>query len=1379
MRLTALYSLFLIWLILIVPVTTVQAQQTQNQQQSLQQVLNKIKTAYKVSFVYEQSVVSTGVVSGKLDLTILLETLLNNILPPNGLDHKKIAPGYYSIFRKQKTADTLHTSSQGFSISGKVTDNQGNPLPNATVFLSGSQKITATDNNGNFRLEGLSTGTYELITKMIGFASVDKTVVIGRQNISLSVALTETSTTLEEVQIMTDENRKKYMDTFLRYFIGKSVNSPGCKLLNPEVLTFKYARKEHTLLVTANDFLVLENKGLGYRLKYLLSRFEFNYSNNLVYYSGYPYFEELNGSKSENKRWAKNRAATYNGSIMQFFRAVMDNSLKKEGFEVYSSTKKDDNDAPANQLPIDSLWAIHTINAGLKYTVPQKTIFVFYTRGYDEAYPKFTPGQVSKIIPKTDTVFFDKNGSFSNTGFLFSGYWAEKAIAELLPLDYSNKPAKADSTPLQGVNGSALSITTQIDSFNRHIPAEKVFVQTDKPSYTTADTIWLKSYVLDAALNYSQQSGLLYTELINDTGKVVMRQSMPVRLGISFGQIALDPKVVPEGSYTLRAYTNWMQNQGEQSFFTRQLYISEVNESPWLVNADSKVAVKQGAENLETTLLLTGLDKKPVRLREIQLKIKDGNKTLSKDNLQTGLDGKLDFNLNLPKTINSGRLTILAQDMRKGEGNRTVIVPVTLNRPENTDLQFMPEGGYLVAGLPCLVAFKAIGEDGNGVAVEGNITNGKGVIINQFKAFHSGIGSFELVPEAGETYSAKVTLPNGSIKAYPLPAVKPEGINMHISNTAESDSLLLTITATASILNTPDKYSLIAQSGGKVCYAANLSFTNGVIRGRISKERFCSGITRFTLFNTEQQPIAERLVFIDHHDQLNIGINTDNQTWEIKDSIALHINVTDKDRKPVEGSFSLAVTDDDQVKADSSNTPDIKSYMLLTSDLRGTIEQPGYYFDSRNADKNTALDNLLLTQGWIGYDWKNVFDTKYQSKFKAEPDIEVTGQITRTGGKAIGSLPVTLLSTKKPLLVRDTISDAKGNFVFKNLPRIDTASFMVQVKDKKGRMFEAIVNIDEFTPAPVTNYKPSPLTPWYVNTDNTLLNNAAGNIAMAKIHDSIDYKSNGQRLKEVVIHDKKIVKGSHNLNGAGNADQVMDEQDLIKLKKMSLYELLLSKIKGFNIRTIAASMLGDKPSRGYYAIYEKQVRFVIDGVNIDFFYIPHFRSAVDSLIEFDYLKFEKSVIDLFSAEDIKGVEVLYNNKYTGKYQVTFDSQLAADPIDWNSVPPTFTKTMYVEITTWSGGGPFEKRKSSNALYRPLPVSWPKQFYKPKYTSKGNNTLADLRSTIHWEPNIITDTAGNATVSFYSKSMPGNYTIILQGADLNGSVGYQRKKITVK
>lgn len=882
--------------------------------------------------------------------------------------------------------------------------------------------------------------------------------------------------------------------------------------------------------------------------------------------------------------------------------------------------------------------------------------------------------------------------------------------------------------------GVTRKIVAAVDSFNRTTPREKIFVQTDRPTYNNTDTIWLKAYVLDAGLNYSKQSGLLYTELIDDTGKVVLRQSMPVRDGLSFGQVILDNKIEPEGDYTLRVYTNWMQNQQTESFFTQRIYIGTINNDAWLINKDTRLNPKNGQDNLIVSLHLNKADNQsPVLLQDVGISIMNGTKRLLNDHMKTDISGKLDFNFNLPDNrLPSTR--IILTDAGNKNGSHKLIIPVPVDRNKYIDLQFMPEGGKMVTGLPSIVGFKAISEDGKGVNVNGKILDSKGNVVTIFRSSHLGMGSFTLMPQQGETYTAKI---DSVEKTYLLPAAAPSGVALHVNNPADKDSVYIKVLVSEDIKSSGQVFSLVGLSDDEAVYAATLTVENGVTRAAISKQRFKSGIAHFTVFDLQHRPVAERLVFIDHHDRLKIQVETQKQAYQPRDSVSLHVQVTSADGKPVRGSFSLALTDDKQVKTDTNTLQNINTYMLLTGDLKGAVEQPGYYFNPQNPNRYDDIDKLLLTQGWMSYDWKSIFSGNYQPAYQPEPEIAVTGQVSRVGGKAIAGLHVILLSAKKPVLLRDELTDDKGRFAFRNLPRIDTGNFLVQVKDVKGKMFEANVTVDEFKPAGTIGLDNSLLQPWYVNTDSTLLNNNLANIKM----DEMKFPPGSRVLKEVKIKALKTVKGSHFFAGSGAVpDVVLDETDMRKANKMTIDELLAKKINGF--------LLAPYPCTGFPSSLEYQIGcnvvvFFIDGFAVDEFYQPQPGFT-------DHSEYIKSFIGRFTAEDVRGIE----EKDEAHFSI-------------------------IEITTWSGNGAFMKRVQGRYLYRPVPVSWPKDFYHPKYTSSTGNPLSDLRPTVLWEPNIITDTAGRATVWFYAKSKATGYTGVINGSDLSGNTGAVRFTIQTK
>ncbi|NNU33819.1 hypothetical protein HK413_06095 [Mucilaginibacter sp. S1162] len=294
-------------------------------------------------------------------------------------------------------------------------------------------------------------------------------------------------------------------------------------------------------------------------------------------------------------------------------------------------------------------------------------------------------------------------------------------------------------------------------------------------------------------------------------------------------------------------------------------------------------------------------------------------------------------------------------------------MPLTINRNQNIDLQFLPEGGNLVKGLKSTVGFKAIGEDGKGTPVLGAIYNSKGDEIVSFATIHNGMGSFEFTPKAGEVYTARLSKP--VIKSFELPKISAVGTVMHINNPKQGDALNVTLQGTNS-LTTDTACYLIGTSRGAVYYTQKVDLTQPALS--VDKKLFPTGIARFTFF-IGKRPLNERAVFIDNHDQLNITVATNHPTYRKRDSVSLTIAVKDKSGLPVQGNFSLAVTDDSQVRVDSLGNYGIGASLLINSELRGTVEAPGYYINRKDKQAREALDNLLLTQGWVGYSWKNMF----------------------------------------------------------------------------------------------------------------------------------------------------------------------------------------------------------------------------------------------------------------------------------------------------------------------------------------------------------------------------------------------------------------------
>jgi hypothetical protein len=376
---------------------------------------------------------------------------------------------------------------QSLSINGTVTDEKGAPLPGATVFITNSKYVTIANNSGKFSFANLPPGTYEVVIKLLGFLPYVQSVTVNSTTANITAKLKESITTLNTVTIsasrdrISEQDREKYLEIFIKNFIGETVNSQQCRLLNPEVLQFHFDNKTHLLRASADDFLIIENKALGYKLKYLLLEFRVDFEIGTCTNSGYPYFEELKGSPAQEKKWENNRRTAYLSSDRHFFNALVNNTLQEEGYAIYKDTvvsnskKKPDpfkvfevkdlknsKSSVFKVLNTDSLFL--TDKYGYKKLISKPKIrendttrsallivytgeneqALFYKTGYPiflRTIPRYKKRQISIIHPLADTVTIDRNnGLMPAKGFISSGYWAWQKIADLTPLDYSVEP---------------------------------------------------------------------------------------------------------------------------------------------------------------------------------------------------------------------------------------------------------------------------------------------------------------------------------------------------------------------------------------------------------------------------------------------------------------------------------------------------------------------------------------------------------------------------------------------------------------------------------------------------------------------------------------------------------------------------------------------------------------------------------------------------------------------------------------------------------------------------------------------------------------------------------------------------------------------------
>ncbi len=228
-----------------------------------------------------------------------------------------------------------------FKITGKVLDSADKrSVPGATVFLANASVGTATAVDGTFTLDNVHSGQYDLVVTMVGYTTYRKTILVN-ENINLpDIILSSKSIALNEVKVRPDPNWARNYEAFRVEFLGSSDYTAKCKILNPELLDIHFDTDSNKLIASSSDFIVIENKAMGYRVKYLLSEFTKDYKHGYMYFAGTAFFEDMPGKNSQKKTWAKNRQKVYTGSSMHFLRSIIAAHLPENGFKVLRLVRK-------------------------------------------------------------------------------------------------------------------------------------------------------------------------------------------------------------------------------------------------------------------------------------------------------------------------------------------------------------------------------------------------------------------------------------------------------------------------------------------------------------------------------------------------------------------------------------------------------------------------------------------------------------------------------------------------------------------------------------------------------------------------------------------------------------------------------------------------------------------------------------------------------------------------------------------------------------------------------------------------------------------------------------------------------------------------------
>ena len=539
---------------------------------------------------------------------------------------------------------------------------------------------------------------------------------------------------------------------------------------------------------------------------------------------------------------------------------------------------------------------------------------------------------------------------------------------------------------------------------------------------------------------------------------------------------------------------------------------------------------------------------------------------------------------------------------------------------------------------------------------------------------------------------------------------------------------------------------VMIQNGGEILWRGHLRMRGDSSLLRVSKASLPTGISQVTLYRADGTAVSERLVFANNHDALHIQITSPEKTFRPRAKVDMNLKVTDPQGNPVQGSFSLSVTDGSQVQDTARYGDNLLTHLLLSSEVRGRIEDPGYYFEADTQEKRQALEVLLLTQGWRRYLWDLAqSDTLPQMKYPVDRGIPISGTIRNiTTRQPVKDHEVTLLLQHKEGMDAAVYNtDETGHFKFVT-DYFGEGKVNIQTKyttrRNKTLHIERAIDLDKNELS--FNSDAEGLSVLRENNSPQGGLDKSLQLAQAAIEDyqqaqeevkdyfmRMDSVASVIHLNTVEVKTKAVWKPSNHLTSVADTTIMIREametmRDYVNYGAYGIQEFLLYAYpEKFKLYAAAGN-------ETVMYVGRRPLLFLVDTWPVD----------------------DPGDISCYSKVEIiekPGVALIY----ASDYELLSDDILKMVIIALTQNPDAMCRNIPLGVRS----------------YRMQGYAQAKEFFSPDY-AKENPATPDARSTLFWAPHVQTDSTGRASVSFYNSDQATGLSVNVQGMATSGTTG---------
>ena len=873
-----------------------------------------------------------------------------------------------------------------------------------------------------------------------------------------------------------------------------------------------------------------------------------------------------------------------------------------------------------------------------------------------------------------------------------------------------------------------------LDSLTREMNAnlvaiENVYIETDRQDYLAGDTIWFSAFVLDNLhMDSTSLSRILYVDLINADNKPEKHLKLLITNGRTNGEIALD-KGLKNGIYRLRAYTQYMRNFQGEYLFEKDIPVHR-SEFKDILMVDPVINKSLAGDSIDL-YFHTILPEQYItteRTLDILVRLNDTLSVKRSFSFTRNFKGSMGFFVPASLNCPSAEIKITLSGQAVNPEQR-----ISLKLKPGINLQFFPESGKMVAGIPTAIAYKALDNKGDPAEFSGDIIDQYQQIIKQIEGNGSGVGKFVLTPKLNHSYKARI-LSMGSKYDFELPAVEPEGYVLNFNT--NSDEIVIRNNQNYS----KSRHYLLFTLRGAVYASMKLMLDTSTVHISLPLDSYPKGIVQITLYDSLFRPLVERLIFNNRADRkLLVHVETAKKSYEQREKVRITISVTDSEGNPVESSLALSVIDASGADT-TANSADIESYLYLASELKGRID-PGLLNLSDTsliARRNTDL--VMMTQGWRNYLWNSIrYSRVMEVMYPIEKGFCINGNVINyENERSFSGHTINYFDLKNGFNGISAI-DEDNRFSFDIPFFFGNHVIFMQNRNKRDKVDKMDYILDTLS-LPEIRYK---------NTELPYNTYRAGYLkSLDKKYTEADSLT-GQDIKYIKLGEVTVTAKSHPWYSKPDVTINLEKKDPTGKKYNSIMQMIYAE---FGEKAFTAT--------GYDTKGKMHMPILV--ANGDILTAGTCPPCYDPI----YYPWALS-IPVNEVNDVKFYEA--GSKFSQRITPPPPIPGMGGGANWLTVPPPHLESSDITIpriflpvvsfTTYSNS--YRGNPKGAIVFSYQGIYQAKEFYIPDY-EKVKTDQPDSRTTIYWNPEINTDQEGRAEVTFFNSDLKGKALIRICG-----------------